>query len=428
MEELGFRSEDHIHYHGVDKAEEHLSVANALKLLLESIRPPKSEVISLQLANNRILIEGVKSPTNLPKLARSTRDGYAVNIAKDEKPGKSFLLTGDVRIGAIPKLWVKKGEAVRVATGSYIPHGANSVVMLEYVDAKHNLITTEKQVKIGENILDAGGDFTKGQILLGRGTRIMPQHIALFSMLGIRKVKVFSRPRIAVFSTGDELVDVRESNEKNSHLIYDANRPFINSMVTNLGGRVVDLGIAKDEFKGIKVKLLKGLKCDGVILSAGSSVGERDYVSKVIDSISGIRMLVHGVAMRPSSPTGLATYRGKPIILLPGFPTSTIVSFLVFAKPAILALSGSSATKPLTIRGRLLEEYKGKEGITHFVRVNVKREGDAYIANIMKPTEAYSSRWLQSGNGVAVISQERGPVRANDEVDIFVIGDISDAV
>ncbi len=422
------KSKDHIHYHGVDKTEEHLSVANALKLLLENIKPLKSEEISLQHANNRILFEGVRSPSNLPKLARSTRDGYAVNVTKDEKAGKSFLLIGDVRIGVIPKLWVKRGEAVRIATGSFIPHGANSVVMLEYVSVNHNSITIEKEVKIGENILGAGKDLTKGQILLGRGTKIMPQHIALFSMLGIKKVRVFSRPRVAVFSTGDELVDMGRNNEKNSHLIYDSNRPFINSMVTNLGGRVVDLGIAKDEFKTIKSKLLKGLKCDGVILSAGSSVGERDYVSKVIDTISGIRILVHGVAMRPSSPTGLATYRGRPIILLPGFPTSAIVSFLVFGKPAILALCGSSTTKPLTIRARILDEYKGKEGITHFVRVNVKREDDTYVANIVKPTEAYSSSWLQSSNGVAVISQDRSAVKANNEVDIFLIGDIPDTI
>lgn len=417
-------NEDHVHYHGVDKAEEHLSVSDALKTLLTSITPVKSEVVRLQEANNRILFEDVRSPANLPRLARSTRDGYAVNISKDEERGQKFKVVGDIRIGTIPKLSLRSGQAARIATGSYIPRGANSVVMLEYASVNDHIVTVDKEIKIRENIIGAGEDLIKGQILFNRNTRILPQHIALFSMLGIRSVKVFSKPRIAFFSTGDELMDAEQREKKSSHLIYDANRPFIRAMIKMLGAEPVDFGIAKDKFQVIKAKMLNGLKYDALLLSAGSSVGERDYVSKVIDTISGVKMLIHGVAMRPSSPTGLATYRGKPIILLPGFPTSTIISFLVFARPAILALSGSTNVEPLMIKARLLDDYNGKKGIRHFVRVNVKREGDAYTANIVRPTEAYSSKWLLNANAVAVIGEDRGFVKANDEVDILITGEL----
>ena len=425
MVELGHTdSDDHMHYHGVDMAEKHLSVSDALRCLLIGIRPLKSERVRLQEADGRILFDDIKSPINLPRLARSTRDGYAINISKDGEPGQKFKIVGDIRIGIVPKLSLRKDQAVRIATGSYIPRGANSVVMLEYASEKDNIVTVDREIKIRENIIGAGEDIVKGRVLFNRKTRILPQHIALLSMLGITSVKVFSRPRVAYFSTGDELIDAEQHEKRDGHLIYDANRPFINAMIKTLGAEPIDLGIAKDKFQTIKAKMLKGLKYDALILSAGSSVGERDYVSKAIATMRGVKMLVHGIAMRPSSPTGLATYEGKPIILLPGFPTSAIMSFLVFAKPAILALSGSSSVEPLMIKARLVDDYEGKKGIRHFVRVNVKREGDVYTASIVRPTEAYSSRWLLNANGVAVIGEDRSFVKANEEVDIFMIGEL----
>lgn len=420
--------EDHTHYHGVDKAEKHISVVDALRRLLAVITPVKSELIWLKQANTRILSEDVSSPVNMPKLARSTRDGYAVNIINDEESGGRFQIVGVVKIGVVPKISLKSGQAVRIATGAYVPRGANSVVMQEYANVKDKVMTVNREIKIRDNILGAGEDLAKGQIILRGGTKISPQHIALFSMLGIKQVRVFSKPSIAFFSTGDELVDVRHYSKRDGHFIYDANRPFIGSMIEVLGGKPIDLGIAKDQLDKIKMKLLKGLRFDALILSAGSSVGERDYVSKAIETIGEIKSLVHGVAMRPSSPTGLAAYRGKPVILLPGFPTSAIISFLVFARPAILALSGSLNTSPLMIRARLLDEYKGKKGITHFVRVIVRREKNDYVASIVRPTEAYSSRWLQSANGVAVIGKDRGVVKSDAEVEIFLIGEVTETV
>ena len=219
---------DHSHYHGVDKAEEHLSVDEAVKMLLDNIVPVKPETISALKANNRVLFDDIKSPIYLPRRARSTRDGYAVSITEDAESGRNFKITGDVRIGIIPKFTVKNGEAVRVATGSYIPNGANAVVMIEYAEVQDKELRANKAIKVHENILNPGEDLTKGQLLFTKGCRIHPQHVALFSMLGIRKVRVFSKPKIAFFSTGDELVDSSKANSRKAVTgVYDATRPFI---------------------------------------------------------------------------------------------------------------------------------------------------------------------------------------------------------
>lgn len=414
---------DHVHYHGVDKAEAHPTVSEALRILLESIVPVKPEIISLPKANNRVLFGEVKSPIDLPRRARSTRDGFAVNIPHEVEAGQSFKIIGDVRIGTIPKLFVKPYEAARVATGSNIPSGANAVLMVEYGDVQGKTLLANKAIKMKENLLAQGEDIAKNQPLLSGGTRFRAQHIALFSMLGIESVRVFSKPKIAFFSTGDELVDLKSRTKQKSTGIYDANRPFIAAMISELGAIPVDLGIAKDNFGVIKTKMLKGLRFDALILSAGSSVGERDYVARAANSIHGVRILMHGVAMRPSSPTGIASYKGKPIILLPGFPTSAIISFFVFANPAILRLSGCTNVEQPMIRAKLVEGYDGKPGLTHFVRVKVSKENSIYKAKIARPTEAQYSRWLQSANGIAVID-EKGVGRPDEIVDVFLISEV----
>ena len=415
--------EEHTHYHGVDKAEEHLAYREAVKLLLDQISPTGSESIALRLATGRILATDVTSPMDIPHLAKSTRDGYAVDIPNDTSDGARFNVVGELRIGVIPKLRVKEGEAVSIATGAFLPSGANAVLMKEYAKREGNTIVSTKQIRINENTLSKGEDVNKGKVLLSKGTRIRPHHVALLSMVGAKKVRVYRKPKVAFFSTGDELVDSESQIKENK--IYDGTRPFIKSMLEEMGAEPVDLGIAKDDFKVIRSKMLRGLRYDALLLSAGSSVGERDFVSRAASSVKGVRMLVHGIAMRPSSPTGLAVYKKRPFILLPGFPTSAIVSFLALARPAILKRSGSSEIGYTMVRAKMAEGFQTRPGLTQFLRVRVERENEAYSATIVRPTEAQYSGWLASANGIAVIGSDRSEIKPGDSVDVFLIGDIA---
>jgi molybdopterin molybdotransferase len=414
--------DDDVHYHGVDKAEEHLSYDDALERLLAVIVPVKSETIRAEHSLGRIVSKDVVSRVDIPELPRSTRDGYAVKINAETPAGSRFRVSGEARIGRITKLSVAERESVKVATGSFLPKEANAVVMKEYADLHEDDIELTKAIGVHDNIMDSGEDFPRGTVLLKLGTRIYPQHLGLFSIVGEKKLSVFKKPSVAVLSTGDELVDSKVL--KPSDKLYDATRPFVKSELAEIGARVVDLGIAKDDERDIKTKIARGLRCDALILSAGSSVGDRDFVSTVVESFKKVKMLVHGIAMRPSSPTGLAVFEGKPFILLPGFPTSAFVSFFVLARPAILKLSGSSSFHYPTTKAKLVDSYSGNPGLTHFLRVSVTKNGTEYDARIVKPTEAQYSGWLRTANGIAVIEQGRGTVDAGTHVDVFLISDV----
>ncbi len=426
QQERNYEEEVHVHYHGVDKAQEHISVKDALDRFLRKISPVKSEVVKLSGSLGRVSSEDIMSSFDVPRYDRSTRDGFALKVAKDQiASGSEFKIVGEVRIGKKAKVSVKAHEAIRVATGSFLPLGSNAVVMKEYAEVQENgdILKITRDVKAGDNILHAGEDIKKGSIVLSRGTRFQPHHIALLALVGAKQVKVFEKPRVAFFSTGDELIDIN-STESSSEKTTDINRPFIESMINELGAIPVDLGITKDDFQEIRKKIVKALSFDALILSAGSSVGERDFVSKAVESIKRVKTLVHGVAMRPSSPTGLALYKGKPYIMLPGFPTSMIVSFFVFARPAILKLSGSSVVFPQKIKAKVQNGFQGKEGLTHFLHVKVEERNSEYFAKIVKPTEAQFSSWLKDANGIGVLDQPKSSLQPGESLDVFLIGDV----
>jgi molybdopterin molybdotransferase len=422
--------EQHTHYHGVDKASEHISVEAALELFLSEISPLSSELVKVPQSLGRVCSEDVTSKFDIPRYARSTRDGFAIKVAssKDTPPGSEFKIKGEVRIGKRAKILAKEGEAIRLATGSFTPIGSNAVVMKEYCEVGKNgsTLVITKEARMGDNILQKGEDIQKGSTVLLQGTRIQPHHIALLAMVGVTQIRAFRRPRIAFFSTGDELVDVRSSATKkpSSEKTRDINRPYIESMTRELGAFPVDLGIARDDFQSIRRKIIKGLSFDALMLSAGSSVGERDFASKAAESVKGVKTLVHGVAMRPSSPTALAAYKGKPFIMLPGFPTSMIVSFFVFGRPAILKLSGSKSFFLQKIKAKLDDDFEGREGITNFLRVRVEERSGEYFAKIIKPTGAQFSSWLKEANGIGVVNQHKSSLQRGDILEVYLIGDV----
>ncbi len=433
-EERGDLEENHVHYHGVDKASQHISYEDALQSFLKEISPvKKTESVGLYDSLGRVLSEDIKAELDVPAQSRSTRDGYALKLkTSGASAGSTFKITGEVKIGEKPRLELKDGEAIKVATGSFLPRGSNAVVMKEYVERKTTpgggrlteILQITRQTFPRENILEAGEDLAKGSTVLLRGTLLKPHHLALLSMVGRKQVKVYARPRIAFFSTGDELVDSRTAGNSKEEKTRDANRPFIDAMLRQLGALPVDLGIVKDDFKSISKTLLKGLRYDALILSAGSSVGDRDYVSRAFESIREAKILVHGVAMRPSSPTGLGVFREHaPFIMLPGFPTSMIVSFLVFARPAILKLSGASSSNLLTpmFKVRLEESYSGRSGLTHFLRLKIQERNGTRVARIAKPTEAQYSSWLKETNGIGILRPRKSSAAKGEEIDAFLM-------
>jgi molybdopterin molybdotransferase len=378
------------------------------------------ERVPLSSASGRVLAEDVLSQVDIPAFERSTRDGFAV-IAEDTRNAgpttQVYLrLIGAVQIGTIPTVRVSKGEAVSIVTGGNMPHGANAVVMVEHTrEREDGTVEISMEVSSGENVTRIGEDVRKGSIILQKGTRLLPQDIGMLTYLGLSQVPVKTKPKVAVLSTGSEL---EAQPDLSSGKIRDVNRPTLISALRELDCEPIDLGIVADDFDQIRSRLELGIKAaDMVLVTAGTSVGPRDMVPEIINSLGKPGTLVHGVAMRPAMPTGLAVVDGKPIISLPGFPVSAYIAFLELVRPLIAFLLGTEWLPRPTVKARLSKRVSGDLGNRIYVRVLISSHGEG---NIARPVPASSSAILSSlvqANGFVVIPEDVEGYDEGQEVD-----------
>jgi len=330
------------------------------------------EEAGIDIAFGRVLAENIVSRFPLPPFDRARMDGFAVRAADtfgawETKPIR-FRIVGSLRAGMTSKKTVSRGEAMRIATGAPVPRGASAVVMLEYCDKEykkgHVMIT--RPVSAGENIQQAGSDVMPGEKILRAGTVLGMRETGLLSGLGIFRVKVLKSPIVGVLSTGEELVKPSKNARLSGGKIFDTNARAIMDGVRACGGIPRDYGIVPDNAGIIKKRLRKAIsECDIVITSGGTSAGEGDLVAMVVDELGKPGVLVHGVNVKPGKPTILGLVGGKPVIGLPGFPTSALVIFEIFAAPLIRKMSGldrvleNESVVCATLRSKLLSE-RGK--------------------------------------------------------------------
>ena len=387
--------------------------------------PLESEEIAVRDALTRHLGNDVVSPVDLPAFDKSTVDGYAV-ISEDASQASAsnpavLQLTGESRIGERPTVKVTRGTAVAIATGAPVPEGANAVVMIE--DTKRfadERIEVHSPLERGENISKTGDDTKKGSLLLRRGTRLMPQDIGLLTALGYRTVKVVRAPFAGILSTGNELLEPDQAPEDGK--VVDVNRAVIPGMLKEAGAITVDLGIARDDEAEIESKIRDGLRrCDLLAVTAGTSVGRRDLVPEIVNSLGKPGVLVHGVAMRPALPTGLAVVNKKPVLLLPGFPVSAIIAFTIFGAPLIARMLGGAEEPQTVIKAKLTKNVAGVPGLRTFVRVVVNQENGQLRAQPLSKQAASSLTTLTSANGILTIPEDSAGFDAAQEVEIVLI-------
>jgi len=265
---------------------------------------------------------------NLPRVDRSAVDGYAVK-AEDVVGSSQFK---PKLLALTDKNEIAKGQARQLWTGNSIPKGADAVVMLENVERATDRIEVWTPLAPGDNISKKGEDVRKGEVAVDAGVRLRPQHIGLMAALGVAKVKVFEKPKIAILATGNELAEAGRNRVKDQ--VFDVNSHVISAMCRELGAEPLDLGIAGDDVEEIKAKLEKGLVgADAAITTGGTSVGTSDLVPDVVGKLGKPGIIVHGVAMRPAMPTALAIVKGKPIVILSGNPVAAMIGFEVFVRP-----------------------------------------------------------------------------------------------
>jgi len=396
------------HFDVSGKGFKHLTLTrDALKLITSTLpeKVPEIEEIPLSSALHRILGEDLISPVNVPSFDRAAMDGYAV-IAEDTysaSPNSPITLkhVGQASVGMRD---VKKGEASLVVTGGQMPKGADAVVMSEYAnESADGTVEVSAEVHPTENVSRIGEDLRKGTLALKRGQRLLPQDIGMLVYLGYDRVKVKRRLKIAVLSTGNEIHDGPMTTDGK---IPDINRPTLLNAIREIGCEPVDLGIAVDEPDVISNRLKQALaSADIILVTAGTSVGPRDFVPKVINTLGKPGLLVHGVAMRPSTPTGLGIIDGKPIISLPGYPVSAYLAFLEFIPSLIDQMVNTSHLPRPVVKARMVRRVAGVLGSRTYVRVRVREEGGNTFAEPVSVSGAGILSSLVRSNGFIIIPE-----------------------
>lgn len=345
-----------------------ITVDEALKIILAKIPFKGVEKVSITEALGRVLAEDIVARRDNPPLDNSAMDGYAliaedIETASPENPVKLEVIE-DIPAGRKGELTIKRGQAARIMTGAPIPQGANAVIMQEDTDRNGNFVLVKDKAELQENIREAGEDVKKGETVILKGVELQPSHIGMMAVVGRSHVFVGQRPRVAILSTGDEIVDLDDQPE--GPCIYNSNGYMLAAQIRSAGGVPCYLGIARDSEEDLMEKFGWALQCDLVVSSGGVSVGDYDLVKASLKRL-GQDMHFWKVAMKPGKPLAFGSIDDIPIFGLPGNPVSSFVSFEQFARPSIRKMMGCSQLLRRTVKARLTHGIRKKPGRQHFL-------------------------------------------------------------
>jgi len=394
--------------------------------ILERFGPIGTEEIALGESLHRVLAEDILSPIDLPPFNRSTVDGYALKArdtfgASESNPAL-LTVVGEVLMGVPTDLVVSHRETAMVPTGGIIPVGADAALMLEFSEqADDRTIQVKKSLSPLENVIERGEDIKKGERILSRGHRVRPQDMGAMAALGKSRVIVYKKPRIAIVSSGDEIVDVTQ--EPRLGEIRDINHYSLNAQTELAGGSPLFMGIARDSFENLKSLCEKALQTsDMLIISGGSSVGTLDYTTEVIKSFPDSDIMVHGVSLRPGKPTIIGRSGAKPVAGLPGHPVSAMVVFDLFMRPLIWRMAGYAGSLwPLgrRVSAILTRNVSSPPGREDYIRVRAEeKEGRVLAHPIMGKSGSIST--MVKANGLIKIDIDSEGLEEGTLVEVLV--------
>ena len=396
-------------------------VEEALYHILGKISCLGSERLPILQALGRVLAENIFASRNIPPWDNSAMDGYAVReedilSTSKEKPVILRVL-GDLPAGKVFKGRGGAGEAVRIMTGAPLPHGFDTVVPVEDTEKDGERVRILANPGKGKNIRLSGEDVKSGERILEEGTLLRPAHIGMLASIQRSMVSVYQQPRVAVLSTGDELLEIDEPWENGK--IVNSNSYSLAALVAESGAIPIQLGIAKDRREDLTAKIRQGLVADLLLTSGGVSVGDYDLVKEMLNELG--QMNFWKVAMRPGQPLAFGMISGKPLFGLPGNPVSSMVSFEQFVRPSILKMSGYKDLFRPTLHAILREDISKKAGLVHFIRCRlILEKGKVYATTTGEQGSGILSSMVKA-QGLIVLPREQTLAQVGEAVKVILL-------
>jgi molybdopterin molybdotransferase len=379
-----------------------------------TISLPAIEAVSLADAVGRILARDAVADALYPADARSTMDGFAIRSADGNAARR---IVGEIRMGHAPPGPIAAGEAMRIPTGGVLPEGADAVIPVEDVveqAGESPTISLTETIEAGENFTSAGDDMKPGDLIIAAGRRIGGPELAVLATLGIAQVPVYRRPRVAIISTGDELVDASASPGRGQ--IRDSNRWALAGALAALGCEPLQRPAARDTFEETKAAVASALEvADAVVMTGGSSVGVRDLTPRVIDALGKPGVVVHGLKVKPGKPTVLAMVDGKPIVGLPGNPGSSLMILEAVVAPIFSRLAGESTVPNFSYHATADRPFRGRPGWTWYIPAEVQ-ERDGRLWAAPAPLRSAHTTLLARAHGYVVVGPDESEIPAGAPV------------
>jgi len=399
------------------------SFESARALILEKVSPLPAESTPLLEAGGRVLAADFHATCDLPRWDNSAMDGFAVRCA-DCGPGKLLQVEGYIPAGgSADAVSVGPGTAVRIMTGAPTPSGCDTVVPVEETEDAGDTVMIPGRVRVGDHIRVRGEDVRQGDLVIAAGVILRPAEINMLASFGQQTVAVHRRPKVAILSTGDELVEPGEP--LGAGQIINSNAYSLATAVREIGCEPWLLGIARDNSASLTENLLAGLQADVLITTAGVSMGDRDLVCEVLNDV-GVERLFWKVDMKPGRPTAFGLKDGKPVFSLPGNPVSTMVTFEEFVRPALLKMMGHRRVIRPFVKAILQETATKRRDRVQFLRVRVVDNGEHLTASSSGDQNTGILLTMLRANGIAILPAGREQIEAGEEVDIHLIGDVQE--
>jgi molybdopterin molybdotransferase len=389
----------------------------ARSIILKSVTTLGVERVALLDSLGRVIADDVIAPRNMPCFDNSAMDGFAVR-EEDCRNGKPLKIAGYIPAGGAATTPLDVGCAIRIMTGAPIPPGCDSVVPVEETEEREGEVLIRERVAPRQHIRFRGEDVAMGETIISAGTVIRPPEISMLASFGKAVVPLYRKARVAILSTGDELIEIGEPLKEGQ--VINSNALSLAASVMECGAIPVILPIARDNPESHREKIMEGLKADALITSAGVSAGDRDLVRVVLREL-GVEQIFWRVDIKPGGPTAFGMKEGKPVFSLPGNPVSTMVTFEEFVRPALLRMMGHRRVIKPFVKAVLQGKARKKPGKINFLRVRLAWENGIYLAYSSGNQHTGILKTMLLADAIARLPADRTDFSPGEEVDVHIL-------